>query len=293
MTGYGRGESLSKAGQAIVEVSSVNRKQAEVVVNLPRELEGLESKVRSIAATHFSRGRCQIRIQLKATEGSALGVPKINTEVAKAIANQLTALADELKLSTVGADITFDHILGAPGVFRGGIDENDLKIAWTAIEQALSKALQQHAQMRAKEGKALEKVLKQHVRSLVTATKQVKRRAPAVQASYLEQLKSRIAKAGVALTDDDQERLLRELVIFADRSDISEELDRLNSHFDQFKDTLASSEPIGRTLDFLAQEMNREINTIGSKANDTEISKAVVFLKTELEKFREQAQNVE
>ena len=121
----------------------------------------------------------------------------------------------------------------------------------------------------------------------------VQKRAPEVQKRYLEQLMTRIRNAGVELPDKNDERLLKEMVLFADRSDISEELARLQSHFKQFDDCIKSAEPVGRTLDFLAQEMNREINTIGSKANDSLISQSVVALKTELEKFREQAQNVE
>ncbi len=128
---------------------------------------------------------------------------------------------------------------------------------------------------------------------MTRAAAQIQKQAPEVQKRYREQLLQRVRSAGVDAPGTDDERLLKEVVYFADRSDISEELTRLQSHFQQFKDCLKSAEPVGRTLDFLAQEMNREINTIGSKANDSLISRAVVTLKTELEKFREQAQNVE
>jgi uncharacterized protein (TIGR00255 family) len=121
----------------------------------------------------------------------------------------------------------------------------------------------------------------------------VKKEAPQVQKRYREQLLDRIKNAGISETTFDDERLLKEVVYFADRSDVTEEITRLESHFQQYHECLKSPEPVGRTLDFLAQEMNREINTVGSKANDAAISKEVVILKTELEKFREQAQNVE
>jgi uncharacterized protein (TIGR00255 family) len=121
----------------------------------------------------------------------------------------------------------------------------------------------------------------------------VKKEAPIVQKRYREQLLERIKNAGITDVSFDDDRMLKEVVYFADRSDISEELTRLESHFQQFYDCLKLNEPVGRTLDFLAQEMNREINTVGSKANDARISREVVILKTELEKFREQAQNVE
>ena len=125
------------------------------------------------------------------------------------------------------------------------------------------------------------------------AVTQIRKRAPEVARRYRDQLRARIAEAGLELPAEEDERLAKEVVYFADRSDISEELARLESHFKQFEDCRRSREPVGRTLDFLAQEMNREINTIGSKANDSLISRAVVTLKAELEKFREQAQNVE
>src|SRR6201995_1026706 len=125
------------------------------------------------------------------------------------------------------------------------------------------------------------------------STSEVQKRAPEVQKRYREQLIQRVKNAGVEAPGIDDHRLLKEVVYFADRSDISEELTRLQSHFQQFDDCLKTKEPVGRTLDFLAQEMNREINTIGSKANDSLISREVVILKAELEKFREQAQNVE
>ncbi|HYV30845.1 MAG TPA: DUF1732 domain-containing protein, partial [Candidatus Binatia bacterium] len=147
--------------------------------------------------------------------------------------------------------------------------------------------------MRAREGAHLKKDLGDRVAALRKAVACVRKQAPLVQQRYREQLTERIQNAGLEDLQLDEERLLKEVIFFADRSDISEELSRLQSHFQQFDDCLKSTDPIGRTLDFLAQEMNREINTIGSKANDSLVSRQVVILKTELEKFREQAQNVE
>jgi uncharacterized protein (TIGR00255 family) len=147
--------------------------------------------------------------------------------------------------------------------------------------------------MREREGAHLEKDLRGRVAAMRKSVSSVQKQAPLVQKRYREQLIERIKNAGLDGMDIEEERLLKEVIYFADRSDISEELTRLESHFQQFDDCLKSKEPVGRTLDFLAQEMNREINTIGSKANDSLISREVVILKTELEKFREQAQNVE
>jgi uncharacterized protein (TIGR00255 family) len=147
--------------------------------------------------------------------------------------------------------------------------------------------------MRSREGANLKKDLGDRVATMRKAVARVRKEAPQVQKRYREQLIERIKGAGLEDLQLDEERLLKEVIFFADRSDISEELTRLQSHFQQFDDCLKSAEPVGRTLDFLAQEMNREINTIGSKANDSLISREVVVLKAELEKFREQAQNVE
>ena len=147
--------------------------------------------------------------------------------------------------------------------------------------------------MRVAEGEQLAKDLKHRIELMSKAVSRVERRAPKVLTRYREQLMERIKQAKVDVSDPNDERLLKEVVLFADRSDITEELTRLESHFQQFKRLVVSKQPVGRTLDFLAQELNREVNTVGSKANDAAISKDVVVLKTELEKFREQVQNVE
>ena len=152
---------------------------------------------------------------------------------------------------------------------------------------------QTHRWTRQREGAHLAKDLSARVAVMRRSAAEIQKHAPQVQKRYRDQLIQRLKTAGMEVPGIEDERLVKEIVYFADRSDISEELTRLQSHFQQFEDCLNSREPVGRTLDFLAQEMNREINTIGSKANDSLISRAVVTLKTELEKFREQAQNVE
>jgi uncharacterized protein (TIGR00255 family) len=161
------------------------------------------------------------------------------------------------------------------------------------VQKALKLALLMLVKMREREGTHLAQDLAQRITLMRKAAARVQQQAPRVAKRYREQLLERIREAGLGAPSNEDERLLKEVVYFADRSDISEELTRLQSHFKQFQDCARSGEPVGRTLDFLAQEMNREINTIGSKANDSVISRDVVTLKAELEKFREQAQNVE
>ena len=159
--------------------------------------------------------------------------------------------------------------------------------------KALKKALAQMVRMREREGAHLAQDLAQRIAVMRQAAAQIQKHAPTVAERYRQQLIERIKSAGLEAPVAEDERLLKEVVYFADRSDISEELTRLQSHFQQFEDGRKSKEPVGRMLDFLAQEINREVNTIGSKANDSLISREVVTLKAELEKFREQAQNVE
>jgi uncharacterized protein (TIGR00255 family) len=189
--------------------------------------------------------------------------------------------------------VTLDHLVRAPGVFQTDEQIAEEENFWPAVEKALSKALAALVKMREREGGHLKKDLAERVAIMRKAATQVQGHAPKVAERYREQLIQRIQEANLPAPAADDERLLKEVVYFADRSDITEELTRLQSHFQQFEDCLKTDEPVGRTLDFLAQEMNREINTIGSKANDSLISREVVTLKAELEKFREQAQNVE
>ena len=289
MTGYGRGECAQDGFKVTVELSSVNRKQSEIALNLPRELEVLESRVRDAVNRKIARGRVTARITLHAAEG-ATGRDRVNMALATEYARDFRELAKTLNLA---GELTLDSLLRAPGVLESHSGETDAEAVWPAVETALGQALEALVKMRECEGQHLATDLHQRIASVARSVKTVQTHAPVVQARYREQLVERIRAAGVEAATASDERVLKELVFFADRSDITEELTRLQSHFQQFDDCLKSGEPVGRTLDFLSQEMNREINTLGAKANSSEISREVVGLKTELEKFREQVQNVE
>lgn len=289
MTGYGWGDAVQNGIKVTVELSSVNRKQSEISVNLPRELEVLEAQIRDEVNRRVARGRVTSRVTLHAGEKRE-GNVRINAVLAHAYAKRLRSLARELKL---GGDVTLDHLLRAPGVLESDDDVPDAEDFWPAVEKALKLALEMMVAMREKEGAHLRGDLVKRIDTMRKSAIKVQKRAPQVQVRYRQQLLDRIRSAGLEALKIEEERILKEVIFFADRSDISEEITRLQSHFKQFDDCVNSREPVGRTLDFLAQEMNREINTIGSKANDEMISREVVVLKTELEKFREQAQNVE
>jgi uncharacterized protein (TIGR00255 family) len=290
MTGYGRGDCSQDGFKVTVEVSSVNRKQAEISVNLPREMEILESQIREAVNQVVARGRLTVRVALHAGASNQAARMHLNVPLAKAYFRELTRLSRQLKLPE---PVTLDHLVRAPGVFQTDEDlvvEEDFA---PAVSKALAKALSQMLSMRQREGGHLAQDLVRRISTMRKAVDHIEKQAPQVSARYRQQLLERIKSAGLTELGLDDDRLQKEVVYFADRSDISEELTRLQSHFKQFEDCRKSVDPVGRTLDFLAQEMNREINTIGSKANDSLISHAVVTLKTELEKFREQAQNVE
>lgn len=290
MTGYGRGECSRDGFKITVELSAVNRRQSEISVNLPRELEMLEAQARDAINARVARGRVTARIAVHAAEGKSSARLHINKSLAEAYAKELAKLAKQLKISD---QVTLDQIVRAPGVFQSDEELVDADTVWPAVEKALHLALAALVKMREREGAHLAADLTARIVVMRKSVEKIHKQAPLTAENYRKQLLDRIKSAGLENIAPDDERLLREVVLFADRSDIAEELTRLQSHFQQFEDCRKTSEPVGRTLDFLAQEMNREINTIGSKANDAVISREVVTLKAELERFREQAQNVE
>ena len=288
MTGYGRGEAARGGAKFTVEISTVNRKQAELSLYLPRELDALESRARDEINAKVSRGRIAARVQWTAKSGDRAQV-EIDRNLAKEYAKEYRKLATDLKL---GGEVSLDTILRAPGVLQTSEEELDVESLWTPLRTAVRAALKELLAMRAREGANLKKDLQKRIDALQKSVKAVKRQAPKTVRRHREALLDRLNQSGLDLKLDD-ERVLKEVALFADRIDITEELTRLESHFEQFADYAKSKGPVGRTLDFLSQEMNREVNTIGSKANDPVISRLVVAMKSELEKFREQVQNVE
>jgi uncharacterized protein (TIGR00255 family) len=290
MTGYGRGDCSKDGLKVTVEISSVNRKQTEISVNLPRQLELLEAQIRDVINRQVARGRMIVRVALHAGAGKASARMHLNVPLAKAYARELARLSKQLKLP---GPVTLDQVARAPGVMQTDEELAVEEDFWPAVEKALKQAVGLLVKMREREGAHLAQDLANRMGVMRQAAAQIAKHAPTVAERYRQQLIERIKSAGLQAPSVEDERLLKEVVYFADRSDISEELTRLQSHFQQFEAGRKSKEPVGRMLDFLAQEMNREINTIGSKANDSLISREVVTLKAELEKFREQVQNVE
>ena len=290
MTGHGRGEQLQNGYKVVVELAGVNRKHLEIRVSLPREFAFLEGEIRERLQRRLSRGRVSARVAVLNARGEDLARVVLNQTLAKECAARLRNLAAAAEIE--GA-VGIDSVARIPGVLRVEVGVENAKRVGILIQRALDKALTGMLAMRRAEGEKLGEDLQRRMDRMRRATAKVERRSPKVLARYRKQLLERVRQAGIEGVEMDDERLLKEVVLFADRSDISEELTRLQSHFDQFDALARSRQPVGRTLDFLAQEMHREMNTIGAKANDALISKEVVSIKTELEKFREQVQNVE
>lgn len=266
----------------------MNRRQAEVVVMLPEPLAPLEARARDLVASLVSRGRCEARIRLERPAQET--TVRVNRALALAYAAELRALAESLGSPETPS---LELLARCPGVLEPSRGPEDVEQLWPMVEAALRAAMVEMDATRRREGGALERDLRGRIDLLRAEVRVIRERAPEVMRRHLENLVQRVRAAGIEGVGPDDERILKELVVFADRSDISEELARLESHFVQFEDACAAPEAAGRRLDFLAQEMHREINTIGSKANDALISASVVRAKTELERFREQVQNVE
>jgi uncharacterized protein (TIGR00255 family) len=289
MTGYGRGQSGTNGAQFSVELNSVNRKQSDVTVTLPRELAELEPRVRDVINSAISRGRLNVVVAYHTGSASAQKAA-IDTTLARTYYRAMQDLQKDLGAS---GEISIDTILRAPGVVRVPEEQITVEAAWPDIEAALREALKDLIAMREREGKNLAKDLIKRLKIVRQSLRKIRQLQPNVLKKYRQSLHERITKAGIDLPIDD-ERLVKEVIFFADKSDITEELTRLESHFAQFAHhLLKKSEPVGRTLDFMTQEISREFNTLGAKANDVEISQHVVTCKSEMEKIREQIQNIE
>lgn len=288
MTGYGRGQSNNNGTQFSVELNSVNRKQSDITVALPRELSELEPRVRDVVNATISRGRLTVTVSYH-SHSSKTQQAAINKELAHVFYSAMRELQAELGAS---GEINIETVLRAPGVVCTPSEEIAPEEAWPQIEIALKEALKELVTMRELEGKNLAHDLIHRMKTVRDVLHEIRALAPNVVTKYRQNLQERLQKAGLELPIDD-DRLAKEIVFFADKADISEELTRLESHFAQFAHHLRRNEPVGRTLDFMTQEIAREFNTLGSKANDVEISQRVVLCKAEMEKIREQIQNIE
>jgi uncharacterized protein (TIGR00255 family) len=289
MTGYGRAAAHADGLRAEVEISSVNRKQLDVALSMPRSLSGLEARVHEEIAAVLARGRVTVNATVRAASGHPHARVRFDEPLARAYRDAMRAAARRLK---VQEDIGISLLAGMPGVMAVEADEESPERVWPVLQRALRKALAALDRMRVREGAALARDLESRLDLLAKANEEIRRLSPAAVARYRAALKRRLAalrsEPGIA-----PERLDREALLFADRSDVTEECTRIASHLRQARALLRGREPAGKALDFLAQELHREINTIGSKSADAEIARRVVHFRTELERLREQAQNIQ
>jgi len=292
MTGFGSGR-IELDGTAFeVEVRSVNHRYLDLRVKLPRALAIFESTARDQVQARFGRGKVDVSVS---SPGN--GTPGARVEIDYEAAGRYVEAARELeKRFGLDADLDADALLGLPGVARVSDAELDVGRAEPALRAGLAAALDGACAMREAEGAGLDRELRERLAGIGALVGALEGRSGSVQEHVRERLRkrSRELEADTGLLDE--ARLHQEVVLAADRLDVSEELSRLRSHVDQFLSALDAAEPgvpLGRRLDFLCQELGREANTIGSKANDAEMAHSVVDLKTELERIREQVQNVE
>lgn len=288
MTGYGRGEASARGLRVMVELKSVNHRQFDCRIDLPPPLGEWEVAVREQIHKSIARGSITCRMALDISPAIRGKSATVDEALARAYLARLRQTARRLSLKD---DLSSASLLNLPEVVRFESPAAGLRSCRPLIRIALDQALKALKTMREREGRTLGRELVVRLKRLQALLLRIERRAPAVTLYYRQALLKRIRAAGLSIKADDP-RLLKEIALYADRSDISEELTRLRSHFRQCADVMAKGEWAGRPLDFLVQELFREINTIGSKANDRMIASGVIRFKAELERLREQAQNI-
>ncbi len=289
MTGFGRGEALDKYQTFNVEVKTVNHRYNDIFIKMPRHLSYLEENLKQLIKKYISRGRVEIFVKLEYNDDISPLV-MVDIPFARSYKEALERLNSDLDLNE---RISMDHILRNSEVLRVEKEEVDEDLTLNTLEEALEKALEGVLDMREKEGLSLLEDIRSQLGELEEILDEIEKHSYTVVEEYREKLESRIKDLLGESVEVDQDKLTNELVFYADKADINEELVRFRSHIGQFIKIMESEDAVGRKLDFLIQEMNREINTVGSKSNNINISSNVVRVKAIIEKMREQVQNIE
>ena len=289
MTGFGRGQASRDGIKVDVELASVNRKQFDVRVGMPRGLAALEPKLDSLIHEGVSRGHVTGSVQLTVSGAALEQSVSVDLSMASGLLSQLRAAAEKLGVED---DLKLSDLVRLPDVLKQEPFPGEVDSLWPLVKRAIKGALKELVSMRSAEGAALQADLLKRLGKLRKTHASILRRSPKVPVEYARLLRGRLETVGVSLESADAS-LLREIALFADKADITEELSRMQSHFAQFDKLLKGTGVCGRTLDFVCQELFREINTTASKANDAEIARLAIAFKAELERMREQVQNVE
>ena len=288
MTGYGRAKLEKEEREYIIEIKSVNHKYSDITIKLPRNISYLEEKIRKTILSKVSRGKIDVFVSYTnyGIEGKKV---VLNKRLAELYINQLRELAEE---TNIEKEIKVTDISRLPDVLNVSAEEENSQIIWNELSECLENALTNFLEMRKQEGAKIKIDLETRIKKIEEFVDKIKQYSTLLVEEYVVKLKERINE--ILSTDIvDEARLAQEVVIYSDRYSIEEEITRLKSHIFQFNDLLTKDEPVGKKIDFLIQEMNRETNTIGSKSNKLEITNLVIEIKTELEDIREQIQNIE
>ena len=287
MTGFGRASLESNGKNYIIEIKTVNNKYSDITVKSPKRLSFMEDKIRKQITNRITRGKVEVSVSFFDFSNKSKNVV-LNKEIAKEYIKQLREIADENNLSE---NISVVEIAKLPDILNSIDSDNDEEIASEAL-QCLNMALDSLIEMRKAEGKNIKQDLLVRIERVQNLVDKIAENSKGIVEEYVSKVEKRVKE--ILKTDVvDENRIAQEAVIYADKTSIEEELTRLNSHIVQFKELVNSDGPVGKKLDFMIQEMNRETNTIGSKAGSGEITKAVIDLKVELEDIREQIQNIE
>ncbi len=288
MTGFGRYEITNEERKITVEMKAVNHRYCELAVKLPKKLNFFEAGIRNVLKQYISRGKVDVFVTCEDyTEGKAC--VKYNSELAREYLDRLTQMEDEFGLDL---DVRVSTLAKMPEVLtleEQSVDEDAL---WHLLEEAVKKAAEQFVATRVREGEQLRKDLYQKLDGMISMVDFIEERSPEIVSEYRKKLTDKVNEL-LADTKVDESMLATEITIFADRICVDEETVRLRAHIENMRVTLAEGVNVGRKLDFIAQEMNREANTILSKANDLAVTNKAIDLKTEIERIREQIQNIE
>lgn len=288
MTGYGRAQKLIDGRDITVEIKSVNHRFFEFSPRIPRSYAYLEDKLKALVYSGTARGKIDLSMTIVSTSGGNTQV-EINHALAESYLVSLRKLGDALMLDD---DITLGSIARFNDIFIVRKTEDDENAVWSAVSQVAQEALEKFSVMRAQEGERLKSDILERLDAIEECVGQVEALSPKTVEDYRAKLTAKITEV-LAQKQIDEARILTEAAIFAEKIAVAEETVRLRSHIEQFRAILRAKDAAGRKLDFLVQELNREVNTIGSKAQDIEIAKIVVEMKSEIEKIREQIQNIE
>lgn len=288
MTGYGRTQKILNGRDILVEIRSVNHRYYEYSSRVPRTYSYIDEKLKALLKQKVSRGKVEINVSINNIEGRDNEIA-INKGVAEGYVNALRSVAEELGLND---DITLSKLIKLPDIFNVQKTPDDEEQVWSDVADVAGEALEKFIEMREKEGEKLRADVLEKTALILEMVGKVEELSPKTTENYRNRLYQKLSEI-LDGKDIDNQRIVTEAAVFAEKIAVDEETVRLRSHISQLVDLLDSGDAIGRKLDFIIQEMNREVNTIGSKAQDLNITRLVVDMKAELEKIREQIQNIE